>query len=306
MHTATILVLAGTLVGSAAFSGRGADDPADYVKQARRLVAEGQRAEALELYRKAIALKPDMYEAHLGAGFVLDLDLRFGEAREHLSKALELATDDSRVQAMNALAVSYAFEGQAKEAASFYQQVFDRQMNDENFAAAAGTANALGRVYLETGDVANAKRWYQTGYETARRQPDEPGAQLALWEFRWLHAQGRIAARAGQLDDARAQVRAARARVDRTPQLKDELPTWHYLAGYVELYAKNYAKAIELLQAADPEDSFVLSLLARAYEGAGAPARAEETWKAVLESNGHSLQNAFARPLAVQRLDRKD
>jgi tetratricopeptide (TPR) repeat protein len=232
---------------------------------------------------------------------VLDLDLRFGEARKHLSRALELATDDSRVQAMNALAVSYAFEGQARESAAFYQQVFDRQMNDENFAAAGGTANALGRVYLETGDVANAKRWYQTGYETARRQPDEPGAQLALWEFRWLHAQGRIAARAGLLDEARAHVTAARALVDRTPQLKDELPTWHYLAGYVELYTKNYAKAVELLQAADSEDPFVLSLLARAYEGAGERARADETWNAVLESNGHSLQNAFARPLALQR-----
>jgi tetratricopeptide (TPR) repeat protein len=306
MYTATILLLAGTLVSSKPLAAaRSADDPADYVKQARRLAAEGQRGEALALYRKALAVQPDMYEAHLGAGFVLDLELRFADARKHLSRALELATDDSRVQALNALAVSYAFEGQTKESAAFYQQAFDRQMNDDNFAAAAGTANALGRVYLESGDVANARRWYQTGYETARRQPDEPGAQLALWEFRWLHAQGRIAARAGQLDDARAKVTAARALVDRTPQLKEELPTWHYMAGYVELYAKDYAKAIELLQAADPEDPFVLSLLARALDGAGQRARADETWQAVLESNGHSLQNAFARPLAMQRVGRK-
>jgi tetratricopeptide (TPR) repeat protein len=304
MQMVMIVALTGALMSGIAIA-QPVDNPVDYVKQARRLTGEGQLDKALTLYRKAIAMQPDLYEAHLGAGFVLDLELRFSEARTHLSKALELAPDDSRAQAMNALAVSYAFEGRAREAAPFYQQMFDRQMSDANFAAAAGTANALGRVYVETGDLANAKRWYQTGHETARRQPDEPGAQLALWEFRWLHAQGRIAARAGQMDDARAQVDAARALVDRTPQLKDQVPTWNHLAGYVELYAKNYAKAIELLQPADLEDPFVLSLLARAYEGAGQNARARATWEAVLESDAHSLQNAFARPLAMERLGRK-
>jgi cytochrome c-type biogenesis protein CcmH/NrfG len=86
------------------------------------------------------------------------------------------------------------------------------------------------------------------------------------------------------------------------PALKSETASWHYLAGYVELYAKNYAKAIELLQKADQEDPFVLSLLARAYEGAGNAAEARDTWALVLESNGHSLQNAFARPMALQKV----
>ena len=271
------------------------------MKQARRLVANGSHDEALALYQKAIEAQPSSFEAHLGAGLVLDLKLQFADARTHLSKALELAPDEAKPQVMNALAVSYAFEGNAKEAASFYQKVFDGQMAESNFGAAAGTANALGRVYLETGDVANARRWYQTGYESARRQPDVSADQLAIWEFRWLHAQARISARAGQVDDSRQQVSAARALLDRTPALKDETPSWHYLAGYVELYAKNYAKAIELLQAADQEDPFVLSLLARAYEGAGNADRARNTWALVLKANGHSLQNAFARPMAMQK-----
>ena len=300
MHTVIALILAASLQ-QAAPPPPGAEDPADYVKQARRLVANGSHDEALALYQKAIEAQPSSFEAHLGAGLVLDLKLQFADARTHLSKALELAPDEAKAQVMNALAVSYAFEGNAKEAASFYQKVFDGQMAESNFGAAAGTANALGRVYLETGDVANARRWYQTGYESARRQPDVSADQLAIWEFRWLHAQARISARAGQVDDARQQVSAARALFDRTPALKDETPSWHYLAGYVELYAKNYAKAIELLQAADQEDPFVLSLLARAYEGAGNADRARETWTLVLKANGHSLQNAFARPTAMQK-----
>jgi tetratricopeptide (TPR) repeat protein len=301
MHTVIALMVAISLA-QAAPPQRAADEPADYVKQARRLVAEGNHDEALALFKKALDAQPSSYEAHLGAGLVLDLKLQFADARTHLSRALELAPDDAKPQVMNALAVSYAFEGNAREAASFYQKVFDGQMADSNFGAAAGTANALGRVYLETGDVANARRWYQTGYESARRQPDVGAEQLAIWEFRWLHAQARISARAGQVEDARQQVSAARALLDRTPALKDESASWHYLAGYVELYAKNYAKAIQLLEGASQEDPFVLSLLARAYEGAGNAERARETWALVLKSNGHSLQNAFARPTAMQKV----
>lgn len=301
MHTVIALILAAGLQQAAA-PQRPADDPADYVKQARRLVANGSHDEALALYQKAIEAQPSSFEAHLGAGLVLDLKLQFADARTHLSKALELAPDEAKPQVMNALAVSYAFEGNAKEAASFYQKVFDGQVAESNFVAAAATANALGRVYLETGDVANARRWYQTGYESARRQPDVSADQLDIWEFRWLHAQARISARAGQVDDSRKQVSATRALLDRTPALENETASWHYLAGYVELYAKNYPKAVELLQAADQEDPFVLSLLARAYEGAGNADSARNTWALVLKANGHSLQNAFARPMAVQKV----
>jgi hypothetical protein len=97
-------------------------------------------------------------------------------------------------------------------------------------------------------------------------------------------------------------VSAARALIDRHALLKDEWPTWHYLAGYVELLAGRHARAIEELQMADQGDPFVLALLAEAYEGAGNTARARETWSAVLKSSAHTLQNAFARPKALRAL----
>jgi len=104
------------------------------------------------------------------------------------------------------LHISEAFSGDVREASSFYRQVFDRQMAANNFAAAAETANALGRVYLETGDLDNATKWYQTGYETTRRQKDMSGGQIDLADLRWAHAQARIAARRGSAATARAQV----------------------------------------------------------------------------------------------------
>jgi tetratricopeptide (TPR) repeat protein len=299
-----VLVVVGwcALVATGAPALAAQESPAalDLAQEGRRLVTKGEIDEGIARYRKALALQPDLFEAHFGLGLALDLALAFAEARTHLSKALELAPDEGTVQVLNALAVSYAFEGDAHEAATFYEQVFDRHTADENWGAAAGTANALGRVFLETGDLDNARRWYETGYETARRQPDAPTAQLALWELRWVHAQGRIAARAGKWEDARGHVGAARSLIQQYDTLKDEWPTWHYLAGYVELHARRHARAIEELQHADQKDPFILALLAEAYEGAGNRARARETWAAVLQSTAHSLQNAFARPKAMR------
>jgi tetratricopeptide (TPR) repeat protein len=222
------------------------------VQDARKLMQAGKLDEALAGYKTILASSPDSFDANLGAGVVLDLQLKFDEARKHFAKTLAAATPDNRQQALTAMAVSYAFQGNAKEAATFYQQIYDTQTDAANWAGAAATANALGRVYLESGDTTNAKRWYETGYEAARRQPASPGAQLDLWEYRWEHAQGRIAARDGRVDEARKHVEAARALIDKNPEVfKDERPTFFYLSGYVELYAKNYAKAIQELQEAN-------------------------------------------------------
>jgi tetratricopeptide (TPR) repeat protein len=275
------------------------------VQDARKLMQAGQLDQALAAFQDVLKASPESFDANIGTGVVLDLQLKFDEARKHFAKALAAATPDNRQQALTAMAVSYAFQGNAKEAATFYQQIYDTQSDAANWAGAAATANALGRVYLESGDTKNAMRWYETGYEAARRQPASPGAQLDLWEYRWAHAQGRIAAREGRFDDARRHVAAAHALIEKNPEaFKDERPTLFYLSGYVELYAKNYAKAIEELQQGNLDDPFVGSLLARAYEGAGQADKARERWEAVRTSTAHNIQNAFARPMALKKLDK--
>ena len=61
--------------------------------------------------------------------------------------------------------------------------------------------------------------------------------------------------------------------------------------------AKNTTARTELARA-DQEDPFILMLQAQAAEKAGDPTAARGFWEKALESNAHSLQNAFARPLA--------
>ena len=165
----------------------------------------------------------------------------------------------------------------------------------------AETANALGRVYLESGDLENAFKWYQTGYETSRRQPKLSADQIDLWNLRWAHAQARIAARKGNLQEARAQTAVVKALLDKGTN-EDQRIQYPYLAGYVALYAKDYQTAIAELQKADQRDPFILMLIAQAYEKSGDMARARECYSQVLASNAHNPNNAFARPLARKKI----
>src|SRR6266404_7041397 len=95
-----------------------ATEAADLIKQARQLNSDGKQDEAIVLYEKAIkvASGKDLYDAQLGEGIALDLKGQYDEARKHIAKAIELAPPDSKIQALKAMAFSYAFERNAKEA----------------------------------------------------------------------------------------------------------------------------------------------------------------------------------------------
>lgn len=298
----TVLAVLGLLSWSPMPAFSQSDDPLQQVQRGRRLVAEGKHAEGLALYESALKARPQLAEAHLAAGIVLDLMGRYAEARRHLTTAIENAPDELKANALSAMAVSYVFERRTADAAGFYQQVYDLDVAAERPAGAAATANALGRLYLETGDTKKARQWYETGYEMARRQKDEPASQLALWQLRWLHAQGRIAAREGRTADARRFVDEARALVAKTPSLKDEGPTVAYLAGYVALHTGDASGARKALAGASDTDPFNLMLMAEAAEKTGDMAAAKDYWSRIVAINGHGIQHALSRPVAQQRL----
>jgi tetratricopeptide (TPR) repeat protein len=275
--------------------------PADLVKQGEKLNSEGKQDEALALYKKALQESPNLYEAHLDAGIALDLKGDYAGAREHFSKAIELAPADAKPQALRAMAMSYAFEGKADEAAKFEQQVFDARVAKNDFAGAAGTANELARIYLEAGDTDHAFKWYRMGYDTALQTQRMTDADKNLWLFRWEHAQARIAARRGKADEAWQHVAAAKAALDKANN-PDQASFFPYLTGYVAFYTGDYKTAIADLQKADQKDPLILALLAEAYEKSGDKTQATDYYKKVLASNAHNPTNAFARPLAKKKV----
>lgn len=296
ISTAAIVLL----LSVTAIARQDAPDPLALVQQGRRLNASGHQREALELYERALKINPDQFEAHLASGIALDLLGRYEEARTHLTRAIQLAPEDSKRPALLAMAVSWVFQRRTADAAKAYEQVFDRDRTAGRHADAAEAANALGRLFLESGDPAAARRWYETGYEQARRQPATAGSQLALWKFRWLHAQTRLAAREGK--PTNSLLRETQALVSSSKELAAEAPAVAYLEGYVALYRKDPKAALAALARADQQDPFILMLIAQAHEQLKHRAAARAEWQKVLTLNGHSLQNALARPAAKEAL----
>jgi tetratricopeptide (TPR) repeat protein len=304
-YTATALLVSGAcLAAQSSMNPAPANDAASLVKQGQKLNSEGKQDEALALYAQALKLSPNLYEAHLAAGVALDLKGEFGEARHHLATAIELASPETKPQALRTMAMSYAFEANAGEASKFEQQLFDARLAKQDFPGAAEIANELARIYLECGDPENAYKWYKAGYETALRKTDMTAADKNLWAFRWEHAQARIAARRGQREEAQKHVAAAKAALDQANN-PEQARFYPYLTGYVAFYTGDYKTAIADLQKADQRDPFILSLLAQSYEKSGDQAQAMEHYRKVLSSNAHNPTNAFARPLARQKLASK-
>ena len=279
--------------------------PLDLVRQGRQLNNQGKQDEALALYTKALETDPTLYDAHLAAGIALDLKGDYAKARQHLKKAVELATPEQKNQALRTLGMSYAFDRKGGEAEKCHSQIFDANVAKPDYPAAAEIANELARVLLESGDEDAATRWYQKGYETAMSKADLKPEEKDLWGFRWEHAQARIAARRGKKDDAQKHVALAKAIFDKgaiTSGQADQTRFWPYLTGYVAFYAGDMKTAIAELEKADQRDPFILSLLAQASEKTGDRAKTMEYYTKAMASNAHNPTNAFARPLARKKL----
>ncbi len=273
---------------------------ADLAAQARTLQTDGQRIAALSIYRQILAVDPQNAAAHLGIGEALDLEGQFAEARVHLQTAIEVSPETDVNAALSAMGISHAFQGNAAEAAKYYQRGFDRHVQAGRLESAAGTANALGRVYLELGDRADAAKWYRIGYDTATKVTGRTPAQADLIEMRWQHAQARMAAKGGQFDAARTHAEQVRLIVERGRLDPSQNVNYPHVVGYVALSENNPDGAIAELAKADQDDPFILGLMARAYELKKNEAKARELYARIVALSGHSLQMAFVRQRALR------
>lgn len=269
------------------------------LKDAQQLFDDGKLPEALAMFRKAMAGNPKLVDAHLGVARVLDLTGEHADARKHFTTAIDLATGDARFQALGSMAVSYAFESKAADAAKYYEPVFKERMAAANPNAAAGAANALARIYLESGDPANAEKWYRAGFDASKQIKDLKPAQTDLWQMRWLHAQSRIAAKRGNHADAKRHAAEMKALLDKGGN-DAELVQYQYLLGYIALEAGEYDAAIAALEKGNLTDPFILGLLGRAHAKKGDTAKAKEYFDKVMAAPAHTINVAFARQWARQ------
>lgn len=280
----------------------GAQDAKALAAQGKQLQEQGKLGDAERVYREALAADPKSFDAAMGLGAVLDLKGAYEDARAQFQVAIDEAPVGSRRDAVIAYATSLCFEGRGLEAIRRYDEIWQEQVALEETAAAAGSANAIGRIALETGDTATAAKWYERGNYLAHRLTDLPDDELMLWDLRWLHAEARIAARDGKADEAWAKVAEFDKLMAERAKPAEDRPIRQYLVGYVAYYLKDYDRAVRELQKADLKDPFITNLLGMAYEAKRDRKNAQKYYKLTLESTAHSLQNAFARPNAAAKV----
>jgi len=276
--------------------------PPEFIVKARALLREGKLDEALAVYREELAKAPESVAANNAAGVVLDLMGQYTEARKYFAKAIEAAaTPQAKAAAQRAMAMSYAFEGNCKKTVEWEQKVFDYWVTVNDFFQQGEMANEAARVCIEAGDLDTAQKWYETGHERGMREPNIKPERVDLWEFRWAHAQARIAARRGKHEDAQKHVAAAKVALD-----KGTNPTqavyFPYLVGYVAFYRGDHKTALEELQKANQNDPFIQCLIAQTYEKMGDKAQALEFYRKAAATTAHNPPAAYARPFAKKKL----
>jgi len=299
--SSALLVILGSLAALFAQAPAQQQQP-EFVKQGQRLMREGKLEDALALYRQILQTSPDSLAANISVGSALDLMGKGEEARKYFTKAIEVAdTSEGKASAKRALAMSYAFEGNCKKTVEHEQQVFDFYGSVKNFFQQGEIADEAARVCIDSGDWDAAYKWYQIGHDTGLKEPDIKPARQDLWNFRWEHAQARIAARHGDQAEAQKHVAAAKAILDKGTN-PEQAPFFPYLKGYVAFYAGDYKAAVEQLQQANPNDPFIQCMMGQTYEKLGDKDRALEYYRKASAAASHNPASAYAVPFAGKKL----
>jgi len=274
----------------------------EFIRQGQQSMREGKLDDALALYRKTLQTSPYSVPANIAAGSVLDLMGQGEQARKYFAKAIDVAdTPERKAMAQRAMSMSYAFEGNCKKTVEYEQHVFDYYGSVRNFFQQGEIADEAARICVDSGDLDTAYHWYQVGHETGLKEPEIKPTRQDLWEFRWEHAQARIAARRGNQADAQKHVTTAKNILDKgtNPEQAQFLP---YLQGYVAFYAGNYKTALEELLKANQNDPFIQCMIGQTHEKLGDKDKAIEFYHKASTAIAHNPPAAYAVPLAKKKI----
>ncbi|MBV9082064.1 MAG: hypothetical protein JOZ62_05270 [Acidobacteriaceae bacterium] len=209
--------------------------------------------------------------------------------------------------------MSWAFEGDCKKTAQYEDMDMDYWKTQEKDTPAAAffqegeLADEAARVCLDNGDLNTAYELYKKGHDLGLKEPGISAARKDLWDYRWEHAQARIAARRGNKAEAEKHVKAAKAILDDMKEKDTQLYQQQanflpYLTGYVAFYTGDYKTAFDELQKANQNDAFIQCLIGMTDEKLGQKDKAMEAYRKAAEVRGHNPVAAFARPFTRKKL----
>jgi tetratricopeptide (TPR) repeat protein len=273
---------------------------------AQVVVNQDRIDEALVHFNRAVEIDPNFLPARLGRGQALVNKGQSPAARKDFQFVLDRVPEGPTwINPLSQVALAYTHEGNVAEAANYYERAIGLAEKSNQAGTVAGFCNALGRIYLEHGDVIRASELYQRGYEAAMKGVAED--QKPLWQARYYHARSRILAKVGEFDAAIGYVDKIKAIIDSGANPRDHLnQIYQYLVGYIHLDRHEFDKAVNHLKQADQTDPFIQMLIARALEGKGDQTEAANWYKKVVaEYHGNSASYALSRPHAAKWMKEK-
>lgn len=262
------------------------------------LAGQNRLDEALSHLNKAVEIDPHYTSAYMSRGTALVNQGKYTAAQQDYRKALSLVADGpTQINPLAQLAHAYAAADDLANAAKNYEDAIALAQKHNQANTVVGFCNALGRIYLESGNLINAAKLYQRGYDFAMKSM--PEQDKPVWRARYWHARARILARVGEYDAALAYADKIKSLIDAGTQPQDHLKEiHHYLVGYIKLYQGEYDAALEQLKAANDSDAFIQMLIAHALDGKGDKAEAAKWYQKVLEYHGGGASTVLARPVA--------
>jgi tetratricopeptide (TPR) repeat protein len=241
----------------------------------------------------------------------LDLDGKGAEARPLFQKQIDDASSPrSKADAQRAMAMSWAFEGNCAKTAEYeglviaYWTTREKEDPGNAFYQEGEMADEAARVCIDSGNLDLAAEWYRKGHDLGLKEPGISADRQALWDFRWEHAQARLAARRGKRADADAYIASARSALSRMTQSRAQQEAFlPYLTGYVAFYLGDYVQAAADLRQASQNDPFIQCLLGQAFEKLGQKENAMESYRKAAATTAHNPPAAYARPFARRKLN---
>ncbi len=268
----------------------------------QRLVLAALSAAAL-----GYAQGPGGGSPQLRAANAADVAGNFKEARDLYQQAIaQAASPSAKSAAQRQLAMSYAFEGDCKNAAKYEDLAAAYYRDDasasDRFYQQGELYDEAARICINAGDLATAEAYYAKGRDAGLKQPDIPPDRVHLWNFRYEHAMARIAARRGNKAEAEKHVAAAKAQVDAMTTLKAQQESFlPYLTGYVAFYTGDSKKALDDFQQAQ-QDPFIQCMIGETYEKLGEKDKAMEYYRKAAATQAHNPPAAYARRITREKL----
>ena len=244
-----------------------------------------------------------------GQAAQLDLEGKGSEARALIQQSIDSATSPAaKANAERNMAMSWAFEGNCAKTADYEQKVIEYWITQEQsqpgnaFYQEGEMADEAARVCIDYGALDTAAAWYKKGHEFGIKEPGISPDRRALWDYRWEHAQARLAARRGNRAEAEKHVAAAQAALDRMTDLRAQQQQFFpYLTGYVAFYLGDYKKALDDFQKAQG-DPFIACMIGQTYEKLGDKDKAMEYYRKAASARAHNPPAAYAVPFAKKKL----